>query len=1228
MKKKLAILMMSGLFLTNVFTINAQTANYFVTESGAGSGDGSSWDNASSDLQAIISSASSGERIFVAGGTYYPTLRAGNGNSDRDKAFVLNDGVEIYGGFAGTENDLTDRDLTLTANATVLSGDLNVGGDADADAYHVVIAAGLTTATVLDGVTISGGKANANGSISNVNGETVPREDGGGIYIKNSDTYLTLSNVTFKENNARHYGGGVYNAASSTLNGITVLDNNAAYGGGIFNDNSNSDILDATVSGNTASTSGGGITNANTSTPALINVLITNNKATGDKGGGIYNTSSSDPTLTNVTISKNKAASGGGIYNNSGVSLTANNTIIWGNELNSGSSNGVGNAGGVTPAYTYSLVQGVAGGTSGNLNGTDMNLVVFTDVANDDYTLAAGSPAINAGDNTANSATHDLVGNLRRIAATIDLGAFEYSIKATNGIVYVDDDGTGDGSSWTSAYPNLAFPLAAAADNGSGISEIRVAGGTYYPLYKAGNGTGDRDRAFVLVEGVAIYGGYSGTGDERDIETNETILSGDLAAEGLASDSAYHVVIGVNVTAATILDGVTVTGGKADGSGSITVNTKAVEQSYGGGISNSNNSSPTLIKVKVTENKASNGGGIYNLSSSPKILSSSVSENTATTNGGGILNRASSPTLINVLVVKNEAASGGGIYNLASSSPTLTNVTVAENNVSGNGGGIYNNGGVPTVQNTIIWGNTRNNSSSNNVTNNSATPTYSYSLVQGIAGGTSGNLDGTISQGDVLDANYCLLKCDSTVEGGDINTYNTAVAGITGYGSTDLAGKQRVSGIQIDMGALEFQNPLSLAVENTSAITYGDSKIITLTGTSPWTITYTIGSGSEKTSTITGNPGVYGFIPDSAGTCEIVSIEDADCTRELSITFTVNKRNVTITPISDDPDTNRKTYGQDDPILSWWYNGLAGGDQFDGLLTREQGENAGKYKILPGTLTIGGNRLANYNITFVYGVEFIIEPAPAGAIKKENGFEWPTGAISGPIRLPSKTVKGVPIVYTFTPSDAATLVDYLLIPLGGEIYLTATTTDPNYVLDELHVIRVSSPSQPPIMRQVLLPKVPGVVTDPPDGQHYAISGTDYTFVLSPAEGREFEGTPVVRVSRPNNPDIIVLEATVTPNGDGTYTVTIPGVIQNIDVIIEAPVTPATGTAAISGNRVWSAGGRLYIQAVAPGEALVYAQSGALVKAIPYAAGETVTELPAGIYIIRANGKAQKVVVNR
>jgi hypothetical protein len=114
------------------------------------------------------------------------------------------------------------------------------------------------------------------------------------------------------------------------------------------------------------------------------------------------------------------------------------------------------------------------------------------------------------------------------------------------------------GASWDTAYPDLQMALAAAQSG----DEIWVAAGTYKPT----TGT-DRTVSFVMVTGVGIYGGFAGTEtarSQRDWSAHATILSGDIGTIGTATDNSYHVVVGAN---GAVLDGFTITGGCANGSG-------------------------------------------------------------------------------------------------------------------------------------------------------------------------------------------------------------------------------------------------------------------------------------------------------------------------------------------------------------------------------------------------------------------------------------------------------------------------------------------------------------------------------------------------------------------------------------------------------------------------------------------------------------------------------------
>ena len=456
------------------------TIRYVVPEAPA-QGTCVSWATACS-LSHALSIAVSGDQIWVKKGVHKPPLVFSG--DPRQSSFVLKNGVALYGGFAGTETALNQRDWTV--NITVLSGDIDNNDRTDANGvitttanivgnnvYHVLRSTNVNSTAVLDGFVVTGGQANgtsprnSGGGMQNVtNGSptltnvifigNTAKDDGGGMgnYFNSSPT---LTNVTFSGNTAQ-YGGGMINSSSSspTLTNVTFSGNTATVSGGgmvnssssptltnvIFsgnmansncggmgNNNSNPTLTNVIFSSNTANRDGGGMFNENGSNPTLTNVIFSSNTANRD-GGGMLNKDSSSPTLTNVTFSGNTANNGGGMRNlNSNPTLR--NVIIWGNTApnNPGMFNE-----GSTPTITHSNVQGCGGssawqtacGTNGGGN-IDAN-PLFVDPGAGNLRLQAGSPAINRGNNAfvPSGVTTDLAGQPRIVGGTVDMGAYEY----------------------------------------------------------------------------------------------------------------------------------------------------------------------------------------------------------------------------------------------------------------------------------------------------------------------------------------------------------------------------------------------------------------------------------------------------------------------------------------------------------------------------------------------------------------------------------------------------------------------------------------------------------------------------------------------------------------------------------------------------------------------------------------------------------------------------------
>ena len=686
----------------------------YAVPDGLESGGCSSWANACT-LRYALGKAIGGQEIWVQAGVHYPGAAG-----DRTATFTLKNGVALYGGFAGTETSRDARDWQT--HITVLSGDIdrndltdphgvvtdtaNIVGD---NTYHVVVGNGVNETAVLDGFTITAG----------------------------------LGNLWFPDN----HGGGMRNDHSSpTLRNLIFSGNWAAQGGGLQNDNgSNPTLTNIAFSGNWAAAGGGGLANS-WSSPTLINVTFSDNFA-GYAGGGMVNDFSS-PTLTNITFSGNTANEyGGGMSNNNNSNPALTNVILWDNSAPTGPEiyNMSGN-----PSISYSDIQGCGGSGSGwnPACGADGGGNIdadprFVDAANGDLHLYLNSPCIDAGDNTAVPAgiITDLDGNPRfadiptvpdtgnGTPPIVDMGAYEaFAVLHAAPTA----SGSGDCSSWADACL-----LQTALTNATSGYQIWVKAGVHKSTT-----TTDRTISFALKSGVALYGGFAGTEsqrDQRDWQANPTVLSGDIDGNDVNTDgnfiaetwndivgeNAYHVVTGSGVTETAVLDGFTITAGQANdpygnwphlvGGGmynsysslalaNLTFSGNAA--SYGGGgMYNTDNSSPTLNNVTFSGNSANRyGGGMYNdLYSSPTLTAVTFSTNSANS-GGGMCDDNSSPTLTNVTFSGNTGTNGGGMYN-DNSNPALSNVAFS-GNTAANGGGMSNSYSNPTLTDITFYSNT------------------------------------------------------------------------------------------------------------------------------------------------------------------------------------------------------------------------------------------------------------------------------------------------------------------------------------------------------------------------------------------------------------------------------------------------------------------------------------------------------------------------------------------
>ena len=188
--------------------------------------------------------------------------------------------------------------------------------------------------------------------------------------------------------------------------------------------------------------------------------------------------------------------------------------------------------------------------------------------------------------------------------------------------------------------------------------------------------------------------------------------------------------------------------------------------------------------------------------------------------------------------------------------------------------------------------------------------------------------------------------------------------------------------------------------------------------------------------------------------------------------------------------------------------------------------------------------------------------------------------------------------------------------IEGNYYLTL---DLDTVCNMVYLCIATIPD-PVIHRNVIIPSVEGVTTDPVAGKYSIRSGNDFKFTakyttgypLKVLTGRVINGAPE--------------EIFGTKNANGEYEYVIKQVRQEITLVIGPD--PATANDDVdNGKMVWSHGNTIYIKVDREDIASIYSVAGQLVKRIDLPEGTTPTNLSRGIYIVTLkDGSVHKVIV--
>lgn len=264
-------------------------------------------------LQTALSTASNGDAIYVATGTY-----TGAGEA----VITVTKSITLYGGWDGTTTTPVVRD-PKTYPTTL-----------DGEGQRRVVYISENIAPTLDGFIVTGG--NASNALANAG-------HGGGIYSYNANPIITnnviTNNIAYTSTTSFGFGGGFYlesASASALVSGNLIIGNatnpiGRGKGGGLAMYHSaaivSSNTFQDNVAGSTANSQGGGLYLY--SSPTLVSKnLFRDNKASSSSsegfGGGFY-TQFGAVTLSGNTIVSNAAQYGAVTFqHNTNVTLTNN----------------------------------------------------------------------------------------------------------------------------------------------------------------------------------------------------------------------------------------------------------------------------------------------------------------------------------------------------------------------------------------------------------------------------------------------------------------------------------------------------------------------------------------------------------------------------------------------------------------------------------------------------------------------------------------------------------------------------------------------------------------------------------------------------------------------------------------------------------------------------------------------------------------------------------------
>ncbi|MHB0755931.1 T9SS type A sorting domain-containing protein [Polaribacter sp. M15] len=841
---------------------NAQTIVY-VDLDASGTNDGSSWANAYTSLHDALNNTNiAGAEIWIAEGTYTPV--------DASTPFLNKYGVNIYGGFVGTEATKADRSTDPWLHPVYLSGDIN-GDDLDElpRVNSLFKSDNANRILQIEPITVSGSTlvhVNEKITINRIN--FVNAHGGSALYshpstVNYTQKEITLLNCRFSRNYATtrpafdvwsyEVGGSSSNPLKtfSLLN--SIVDENVSQVGFAFEYRGLRDY-DAIFIAN--------------------NLFIANKVIDAGKSGSVARFISNGAQgvsvhFLNNTLSLNQEGTGAAVAVASCIRLEKTSGSVGGAWYNNIYYNNSG-----TKEYIGSTTIGSAGISVGNTNARDFTPVY--DVPNSVYLPSNPFVEITAGNfepiaayrqngamggsayNLSDFPTTDCFQNSRTYSSgtSIGLGAIQHantamfhgpsdiaslSLPTPVAAIFVDAAApvNQEGTSWADAYSSIYDALNDPSLVPGG--KVYVKAGTYYPT-KGGYTISDNN--------VQIIGGFDGTEtDENDRDmsliysTNATIISGDVNNDDITGNFAANKadnleqLMAVNTNSVT-LDGFIFEGAhKPSGSNPViyfpttyytsyfTLKNSIIRNNYSGNGMLMDYRYFTddiqFINVAIKGNLLNNGVALFQSSASNtpinfKFVNFEFTDNQYNSDFGAIWFRETgtsnmSTTILNSTFVNNKNDfSTSTIKHLIniSSSGSLENEVEVYNSI------FYNNFHNTSVVSDVVFDNSKQ------AEGNFGDLDIDNCIAPTITPFTA-NIDGDAFNINIanpnLDANYRpTLSSIAVVDQATNAFYNSSL-----YGSLDASGNTRIVNSTIDLGAYEFDTTL-----NVTDINYANNSII------------------------------------------------------------------------------------------------------------------------------------------------------------------------------------------------------------------------------------------------------------------------------------------------------------------------------------------------------------------------------------------------------------------